>query len=105
LERDLDFDTLLEDELLDFFKRDRDLVRVLDRDTERDRDLLILRQRERDLLRVRDRRERLLVRDLVYFRGLERVLLELRRKYVYKTKCKTISFFFVKSYLELSFLS
>lgn len=66
---------LLEDELLDLFKRERDLDLVLDRETERDRDLLILLQCDRDLLRVRDRLERLLVRDLVYFRGLERVRL------------------------------
>lgn len=67
---------LLEDELLDLFKRERDLDLDLDRETERDRDLLILLQR--DLLRVRDRLERLLVRDLVYFRGLERVRLDLK---------------------------
>lgn len=69
---------LLEDELLDLFKRERDLDLVLDRETERDRDRLILLQRDRDLLRVRDRLERLLVRDLVYFRGLERVRLDLK---------------------------
>lgn len=70
---------LLEDTLLDLFKRERDLELVLDRNTEFDRDLLILLQRDRDLLRVRDRLERLLVLDLVNFRGLERALLDLRQ--------------------------
>ena len=67
---------LLEDELFDLFKCERDLD--LERESERDRDRLILLQRDRDLLRVRDRLERLLVRDLVYFRGLERVRLDLK---------------------------
>lgn len=79
LDLDLDFDTLLEDELLDLFKRERDLD-LVDRETERDRDRLTLLQRDRDLLRVRERLDLLLVRDLVYFRGLERVLLDLKSK-------------------------
>lgn len=79
LDLDLDFDTLLEDELLDLFKRERDLD-LVDRETERDRDRLTILQRDRDLLRVRERLDLLLVRDLVYFRGLERVLLDLKSK-------------------------
>lgn len=40
---------------------------------------------QRDLLRVRDRLDLLLVRDLMYFRGLERALLDLEQDTIQNT--------------------